>query len=308
MFGKRSRRKPRSQVRHVEEHAVVAGALQLGVDRARHDVARREVRHRVVARHERRRRRAARRMPPSPRSASVIRNDLRLRVVEAGRVELEELHVRDARRPRGTPSPRRRRSRRRGWSCRGRPCRRRRSRARRARATTVFDLAGRLVEHVGAEARRWARRTWRSVSRSIAMWSASIVMRSARAATRGEQRALDLAAGRCPWRGRCGARCARPRGPASSCPSASRSNGDAELVGEAQDVLGRLAHAQLDDVAVAQPVADAQRVLDVRARSESSGSEHGGDAALRVVRCWRRSGARLVTTTTRPCSAARSAK
>ncbi len=52
MFGKRSRTKLGIQVRDVEHDAVVAGALELGVDRARHDVARREIRHLVVARHE----------------------------------------------------------------------------------------------------------------------------------------------------------------------------------------------------------------------------------------------------------------
>ena len=41
------------QVGHVEHDVVVAGALQLGVDGARDDVARRELLHRVVALHER---------------------------------------------------------------------------------------------------------------------------------------------------------------------------------------------------------------------------------------------------------------
>ena len=54
---------------------------------------------------------------------------LGLRVVQAGGVELVELHVRHLRRPPGTPWPRRRRSRRPGWTCRGRPCPRRRWRA-----------------------------------------------------------------------------------------------------------------------------------------------------------------------------------
>ena len=45
------------------------------------------------------------------------------------------------------------------------------------------------------------------------------------------------------------------------------------LVGEPEDVLGRLARAELDDVAVAEAVADAQRVLDV-----------GGDAVVGIQR------------------------
>ena len=43
MLGKRSTRKSAAEVRHVEDDVVVAGALQLGVDGARDDVARREV-------------------------------------------------------------------------------------------------------------------------------------------------------------------------------------------------------------------------------------------------------------------------
>ena len=54
MLGKRSTRKSARQVGHVEHDEVVAGALHLGVDGARHDVARGEVLHLVVARHERR--------------------------------------------------------------------------------------------------------------------------------------------------------------------------------------------------------------------------------------------------------------
>ena len=64
--------------------------------------------------------------PPSPRTASVIRKDLRVRVVQAGRVELDELHVRHRGSPRAMPSRCRRPWRCRGWSCRGRPCPRRR--------------------------------------------------------------------------------------------------------------------------------------------------------------------------------------
>ena len=56
--------------------------------------------------------------------------------------------------------------------------------------------------------------------------------------------------------------------------------GDAQLVGEAQDVLGRLAHAALDDVAVAKAVADAQRVLDVDLGGVGR-VQHAGDATLR---------------------------
>ena len=46
-------------------------------------------------------------------------------------------------------------------------------------------------------------------------------------------------------------------------------------------MLGRLARAQLDDVAVAEAVTDAQRVLDVRLDGVV-GIQRAGDAALRV--------------------------
>ena len=46
---------------------------------------------------------------------------------------------------------------------------------------------------------------------------------------------------------------------------------------------GALAHAQLDDALVAEARAGDERVLDVRLERVALG-EHGGDAALRVLR------------------------
>ena len=80
----------------VEAAVGVARALHLAVDRARHDVARRERAARVVLLHER--------MPlpvheHRPFAAHGLADEeaLGLRVVEAGGVELDELHVRDLR-------------------------------------------------------------------------------------------------------------------------------------------------------------------------------------------------------------------
>ena len=68
-------RSRRSRWRDVEETRLGAVRLHLVVDRAGDDVARRELGARVVARHERARRRAGAARAPSPRSASVMRND-----------------------------------------------------------------------------------------------------------------------------------------------------------------------------------------------------------------------------------------
>jgi len=59
--------------------------------------------------------------------------------------------------------------------------------------------------------------------------------------------------------------------------------GDPDLVGEVEDVLRPLAHAQLHRLAVAEPVADPQGVLDV-SLGRVVGPEHAGHAALRVLR------------------------
>jgi hypothetical protein len=93
MCGKRSSRKPFGRC---EEDAVVAGALHLGVDRPGHHVPRPQRGHRVVLLHER----LAGAQPQHPALAPERLADqeaLRVRVVQARRVELEELHVRDAR-------------------------------------------------------------------------------------------------------------------------------------------------------------------------------------------------------------------
>ena len=82
------------QVRHVEENAVVAAPLQLRVDAPRHHVARRQLAPGVVALHERF---AGLVAQDSALAAQRFRDEevLRLRVVQAGGVELDELEVGD---------------------------------------------------------------------------------------------------------------------------------------------------------------------------------------------------------------------
>ena len=80
----------------VEVHAVVAGALHLAVNRARDDVARREAPARIVLLHEL----AAMLVHENGTfAANGLGNEetLRLRMVEASRMELDELHVLDLR-------------------------------------------------------------------------------------------------------------------------------------------------------------------------------------------------------------------
>jgi hypothetical protein len=85
--------------RAVQVGAVVAGALQLCVDGARHHVAGRQVRALVVARHEALSGGVAQHRPlAADRLAD--QEAAGLGVVEAGRVELDELHVHD-----GGPRP-----------------------------------------------------------------------------------------------------------------------------------------------------------------------------------------------------------
>ena len=78
----------------VEQRPVVARTLERGVDRARDDVARREVGERMQTRHDRR---AGLRLQDRPFSAHRLADQerLRLRVVQARGVELDELHVRE---------------------------------------------------------------------------------------------------------------------------------------------------------------------------------------------------------------------
>ncbi len=85
---------PLRQVGHVEEGAVVAAPLHLGVDGAGHDVARGQLLARVVADHEG----LARLVAKDPALAAERLGDeeaLGVGVEEAGGVELEELHVGD---------------------------------------------------------------------------------------------------------------------------------------------------------------------------------------------------------------------
>ena len=118
---------------------------------------------------------------------------LGLRVVEARSGGTGRIPCSRPRRPRGTPSPRRRRSRRRGSTCRGRPCRRRRSRAPSRARAIVSTTPVLLVEHVGAHAvigaAELAQRD--EVDPHVPLEHADVRVR----AHRLEQRALDLAAG-----------------------------------------------------------------------------------------------------------------
>ncbi len=97
-----------------------------------------------------------------------------------------------------------------------------------------------------------------------------------------EQPALDLAAG-----GVLGVRDA-PLGVAAFAREVERAAAvaievDAEALDHLAHGLGPFAHAQLDDVAVAQPFADGERVLDVLREAVVLGIEHRRDPALRVV-------------------------
>ncbi len=84
------------QVSHVEEDAVVAAPLQLGVDAQRHHVARRQLAARVVALHEGLARLVAQ---DAALAAQRLADEeaLRLRMVEHRGVELDELEVGDGR-------------------------------------------------------------------------------------------------------------------------------------------------------------------------------------------------------------------
>jgi hypothetical protein len=108
MVGKWSfRRNSAELVRHVQEHAVEAVLLHLEVDGAGHDVARRQFGARVVGRHEARAVGQAQ-VPALAAQRLGDQEGLGVRVVEAGRVELDELHVatrQPARQAMAMPSP-----------------------------------------------------------------------------------------------------------------------------------------------------------------------------------------------------------
>jgi hypothetical protein len=95
MLGKRCA-PARPAVADVEPHVRLAAALHLAVDGARHHVARRQLGAAVVARHEAR---AVERAQHGALAAQRLAEQerLRLRVVEAGGMELHELEVRDRR-------------------------------------------------------------------------------------------------------------------------------------------------------------------------------------------------------------------
>ena len=89
---------------------------------------------------------------PSPRSASLIEEALGAAAGRGPSGGTDKTPCSRSRRPRGTPSRRRRPSRRRGSTCRGRPCRRRPSRAPSRARAIVSTTPCFLVEHVGADA------------------------------------------------------------------------------------------------------------------------------------------------------------
>src|SRR5438552_10628158 len=95
--------KLRRLVRDIQKHTLRAGALNLGVDRTRHDVSRRQRAPRMVTLHEIF---AAIVSQNSALPAHCFRNQkgFGLRVEQAGRMKLNELHVRDH----GTRTPRHR--------------------------------------------------------------------------------------------------------------------------------------------------------------------------------------------------------
>ena len=247
MLGKRSARKSGVQVGHVQQHVVVAGALHLGVDGPGHDVARGEVLQLVVAGHEGR-------AVAQPQDAALAaqrladQEGLGLRVVKAGRVELEELHVRHRAPPPGRPWPRRRRWPRRGWRCRGTPCPRRRWPAPPPgrRWSSPRRSSGRRRR---PRTPRWGRRIWRwSADRSPGDRRSS-VMRSPRSAGLRPAARVWMAA---PVMSRaCTMRRALwpPSRPRAKLPVGVAIEVHPQLVGQVQDVLGRLAHAALDHLA-----------------------------------------------------------
>ena len=77
MFGKRSMMKRAGLVRDVEQHIIRAALFHLAVDGARHDVARRERFQRMIFVHELTPV-VVLSTPPSPRTASLMRNDFAL--------------------------------------------------------------------------------------------------------------------------------------------------------------------------------------------------------------------------------------
>ena len=278
MLGNRSTRKSAGEVGHVQRDEVVARPLQLGVDGARHHVARREVLHVVVARHERC---AVAQAQDAALAAHRLRDQERLRgrVIEAGRVELEELHVRDAR-----ADPVRHRD-----AVAGRDVGVRRVEVDLARAAggqhhrardDRFHGAGRLVQQVGAEhdVRPAVLRGRQQIDRHVIGQYRDAVgaPRDAR-----QQRRLDRPAGRVLGVDDAAGGVAA-LAPERQVPVGVAIERDAQLVGERQDVLGRLARADLHDVAVAQAVTHPQRVVDVGGdRLGVVGIQRAGHAALR---------------------------
>ena len=267
----------RVTVRDVEVHALEAVHLHLVVDGARDDVARRELGARVVALHERL---AVGPTEHRPLAAQRLGHEegLRLGVVEAGRVELEELHVGDRRA--GAVGH--------GDAVAGRDvgvggvevdlARAARAEEGRARGEAVH-LARRAVEDVGAPADGALAAREQEVDGEVALVDGD-VRRGAHGLAEG---ADHLAPGRVG-----GVQDAPLRVPALApevvlvvvgvaAQVEVRAQGD-----EIAHPVRALAHHHLDRVAVAEPVAGGERVGDVRLEAVLR-APHRGDAALRVA-------------------------
>ena len=227
-----------------------------------------------------------RRTAPSPRSASRDEEALRLRVVEARRVELVELHVRDlgARPVRHRhPVARRDVGVRRVEVDLPRPAGGEHGRAREDR----LDLRPSPPRRARRRRRRSrARRTCASVMRSIAMWSSRMRMRGCAATRPRSARSTSRPVMSAAWRR--GARCGRPRGAGRgrrlrpSC--ASRVEARAASL-EHRDPRRALAARRSRPTRSWQSPAPATSVSRDVGLERVAGAEDGGDAPLGVLAC-----------------------
>ena len=274
----------RFAVGDVEEDRVVARAFQFGVDRAGDDVARGEVLHGVVVLHEGV---ASVRAQDPALTANRFADEftLRLWVVEAGRVELHELHVGQAR----TRAVRHRHAVTRGDVGVGGvevDLARTTSREQHDARLEELDLLRRDIEHVGSEdavvAGQARLACGQQVDRAMVLEQAHVGMR----AGTFEQSAFDFAAGRV----------AVMQDPALRVAAlAAEVERGARFAGAVEVELGaefaqRVDHggAALDHMPdhgfVAQAVAGHERVVDVAIERVIT-RQHRGDAALGAIRC-----------------------
>ena len=283
---------------------IEAEPLDLMVDRAGDDVARRKLGALVESRHEAR---AAAltpggslSCPPSPRTASVIRKFLTSQIVEAGRVELHELHVGDA----AARPPRH------GDAVAGRAARRGRIEVGAARAAGGEDRrpAGQrfdplLLAVVGVEAvDRAAGREMRRVAAGDEVDRDHV----------GHQRDVGMLGRRgfrapagppSRWRrrhGRCGGGCARPR--ASGAARRPRcANGTPSSI-RCSIARGAASTTCSTTLPVVEPRAGDHRVVDMGLEAVAF-LEHRGDPALRPAR--RAFAERALGDAPRPCASRR---